>query len=148
MYIHARVTISGHFRERVILGYIRFVRYFLPNGSAGYLPRYFIGDENLLIDVANRAFPSAKLCLVFFNNNVSFTISLYEKSMVCQYLMRHFMKNYNKFSTRSNDYFLSLRKKLIVPRSFWIFNSKIAASKILHHIFKKNLAKAMSKMNI
>lgn len=73
MYMHARVTISGHFRERVILGYIRFVAatFCQIDRDTGYLPRFFIGDENLLIDTANRASPPVKFYLIFYN--LSFT---------------------------------------------------------------------------
>lgn len=85
MYVHARVTISGHFRERVILGYIRFVAItFCQMGrQAIYLDSS--SGTNLLIDVANRAFPPAKLCLIFYN--LSFTV--WEKHIVWQRLRQH-----------------------------------------------------------
>lgn len=143
MYVRARVTISGHFRERVILGYIRFVAVtFCQMGrQAIYLDSS--SGSNLLIDVANRAFTPAKLCLAFYNLSF-FTVR--DKYSLAAF-NDDFMRNYNKFSTRNSGYFFkSLRKKIIMP-SFWIFNSKIAASKMLIH-FQKCKAKAMSKMAI
>lgn len=55
-----------------VIYYIRFVAAtFCQIGRhTGYLPLFFIGDENLLIDIANRA-SLPKLYLIFYN--LSFT---------------------------------------------------------------------------